>query len=852
MNNRPAFTALKTFITKIGLILFVVGFFQRCSITKKIPDQQQWLERIDYRVNDLPTAERKLKVPPSDYQPNAKLLGIPLRALTYQLVSENSDEKFQSWIQRRPKRAQRLEKWLSKKQIDVLGRYHNRGVSLIHQLGEKPTLIDSSAIQTRTEELQQFYKGLGYLDAQVDFQVDSVAPKKAALAFDITTNKQYYIGQYTTEIESDALDSLYKIPENTPLIRNGQAFEPRLLELERKRLIQFFRDNGVYNFQSPSVRYQAAIDSLGQDNGIDLTLKVSNLQIRANDTLITQVYHTYPIKSIAVYIGDNNNAQTFYDQDNISIHAQGKLHYKPQALLRGLFMNPGDLYSDSDRNLSYRYFSKLQNFKYPSIGYRLHPADSSQLEAQVFLSPKERFSLGFDLDVSHSNIQDVGIALGTNTQIRNTFRRTEIFKFQIKANLGASQDLGTQENQFFNLFELGGDLNLNLPHIRFPFSKKDWIDRASNPSTRAYVGLGLQQNIGLDKEFYRIGYEYNWQPRPELKISWKWLDALYVNNRNADNYFNVYRNSYERLETLAQNYPQDAYFDENGRLTIPAGANLFSADVLEGRSALPEDSEDYRSVLNITERQNRLSANNLILGNSLSMFYSTKQNLLDETFWQLHLKTELIGNLLHWGMERFGGDRDENGFFVIDGVQASRYAKAELNYVRHLRWGKTIWAFRAFGGLALPIGNANSVPFARSFFTGGSNENRGWKVYQLGPGSSDNNNEFNEANMKLAFNAECRFDIFGKLKGAFFADLSNIWNVQDNVTNPKMRFDGWQDLDELALGTGFGLRYDFDFFVFRLDTGFKTYNPIYSRGERWGTDMKLNKAVFNIGINYPF
>ena len=34
--------------------------------------------------------------------------------------------------------------------------------------------------------------------------------------------------------------------------------------------------------------------------------------------------------------------------------------------------------------------------------------------------------------------------------------------------------------------------------------------------------------------------------------------------------------------------------------------------------------------------------------------------------------------------------------------------------------------------------------------------------------------EFNEANMKIAFNVEYRFKIIGKLDGAIFTDIGNI------------------------------------------------------------------------------
>ena len=155
-------------------------------------------------------------------------------------------------------------------------------------------------------------------------------------------------------------------------------------------------------------------------------------------------------------------------------------------------------------------------------------------------------------------------------------------------------------------------------------------------------------------------------------------------------------------------------------------------------------------------------------------------------------------------------------------------------------------------GLAIPYGNSDNIPFVRSDFGGGSNDNRAWDVYSFGPGRTQNLNDFNEANFKLAFNLEFRFPIVGDIKGAFFADAGNIWNVFDNVDDPDATFNGFESLGDIALGTGFGLRYDFTYFVIRLDTGFKTYNPALIGSDRWFTNFNLNEAVLNIGINYPF
>jgi outer membrane protein assembly factor BamA len=106
--------------------------------------------------------------------------------------------------------------------------------------------------------------------------------------------------------------------------------------------------------------------------------------------------------------------------------------------------------------------------------------------------------------------------------------------------------------------------------------------------------------------------------------------------------------------------------------------------------------------------------------------------------------------------------------------------------------------------------------------------------------------------MKIALSGEFRFKILGNLKGALFADAGNIWNVFDSTQDAKAKFTGIKDLENIALGSGFGLRYDLSFFVIRFDLGFKTYNPAYESGKRWMKEYNFSRSVLNFGINYPF
>ena len=270
-------------------------------------------------------------------------------------------------------------------------------------------------------------------------------------------------------------------------------------------------------------------------------------------------------------------------------------------------------------------------------------------------------------------------------------------------------------------------------------------------------------------------------------------------------------------------------------------------------SPITKGSPSYLSVQRIEERRGRLTQNNLIIGSSIDFLKNTQTSFFDENFYQVRFQFESAGNLVNLLAEPLNFGKKKRNHITSSTFLTASMSKESLTTfstglsVRHL-----FLRLRTFVGLAVPIGNATSIPFNRSYFSGGANDNRAWEVYRLGPGSSFSGNEFNEANFKLALNLEYRFDLFGSFKGALFTDAGNIWNVFDDVTDPKRRFDGFGDLSELAIGSGFGVRYDFGLFIFRLDTGFKTHNPALEKSKRWLTELQLKKANFTIGINYPF
>jgi len=113
--------------------------------------------------------------------------------------------------------------------------------------------------------------------------------------------------------------------------------------------------------------------------------------------------------------------------------------------------------------------------------------------------------------------------------------------------------------------------------------------------------------------------------------------------------------------------------------------------------------------------------------------------------------------------------------------------------------------------------------------------------------------------IKLEGNAEYRFDIFKALKGAVFVDAGNIWLMRaDTLHRPGGEFHASTFLNQIAVGTGVGLRLDFSFFVLRFDLAFPLRKPYLD--DPWVADeidfgsraWRKENLIFNIAIGYPF
>ena len=370
------------------------------------------------------------------------------------------------------------------------------------------------------------------------------------------------------------------------------------------------------------------------------------------------------------------------------------------------------------------------------------------------------------------------------------------------------------------------------------------------PRTSLTVAASSQTNIGLDKQSFTGSFNYKWYPNKKVTNKLDLFNIQFVKNLNIANYFNVYENSYNSLNTIAQT---SGFITSTQSLSKPDGADSFLNLIDNGTydSVLSED--DLNTANAINERKQRLTEDNLIFATNFSYVKNNRDNLTDENFSIFRTRVELAGNLFSATSKILGLEKNDNDKYEMFNVAFSQYIKTELDYIKHWSLGyQNVLAIRTFFGIAIPYGNSTNIPFSKSFFAGGANDNRAWSAYSLGPGSLTTTDEFNEANLKIAVSAEQRFNLFGAFNGAIFIDAGNIWNVLDDINQEDATFSGFKSLKDIAVGSGFGIRYDFSFFVLRGDIGFKTYDPSYPMGSRWFNDYNFGNAVYNIGINYPF
>ncbi|NNL16268.1 MAG: BamA/TamA family outer membrane protein [Flavobacteriaceae bacterium] len=847
---------MKQFTAKISILILTAVLIASCNSVKQIGENEHLLTEnsifVNNKKNNAETIKNLL------YQKrNSKLLGFPLRLYIHNLAKPNLDSILDAKLRDKLSYKSFSEQLYSKKQLIEWNNYKKGFNNWLRNTGEPPAIYDKTKTAKSLERLKAYYINNGWFNAESSFKFQEVDFRKASVDYHVKTGDAYLIDSISRKIASPKIDSIYRKFKDDPFVKKGDQYRTINFELEQDRITSNLRNSGFYHFNQDYVFFE--MDTIGTNKKVNVEIQIQDRIIRNEDSVVRKPFNIYTIKAVNIFTDNTYENRNSVLRDSVSfngynIYSYDKLRYKPKALTDAVFITPNRIFKDLDRTRTYRHLSDLRTFNYPNIEYI--ETDSTSLITNIFLKPRKKYSVGFDFDISQSNIQTIGFAFSTSLLARNIFKGAETLEISAIGSIGASKDASDTKDQFFDINEIGADLKLTIPRLFFPFNTERLIPKYMLPSTRISIGATSQKNIGLDKQTVNGILNYKWKPSQRVTDRLDLFNVQFVKNLNIDNYFGVYTNSFDRLNVIARDIN---YIDEDESLKDSSLSNkflpadIFIDDVLSNNTVLSPDDDEFVDVNIIEERKQRLTEDNLILSSSFSFVEDKRENLFDNSFSIFRFKLESAGNLFSTASKLLKLEKNNNDKFELFNVAYSQYVKTEIDYIKH--WslgGKNVFAIRNFIGLAVPYGNSTSIPFAKSFFAGGANDNRAWTAYNLGPGRTTSNNEFNEANLKLAFSMEYRYNLFNNFNGAFFVDAGNIWNVLDEVDDPDATFTGLKSLEDTAIGAGFGLRYDFSFFILRFDIGFKAHDPSYVNGNKWFNDFNFNNAVYNVGINYPF
>ena len=686
------------------------------------------------------------------------------------------------------------------------------GNKFLRRIGDAPVIYGETEAQRSQDEITKAVRNMGYMAATVK-RSTKTKKKKIKLYYDVTVGKPYIVKSLKYDIHDANIASELKLDSTQSLLREGMIFDVNVLDAERQRITDKLLRNGYYKFNKDFIGYTA--DTVRDGYQVDLTLHLQAYKTHASDSAKTHTqYRINKINFITDYDVLQSSALNSIDI-NDSVHYKGfpiyykdKLYLRPKVLTDNLRFAPGDVYNEQNVQQTYAGFGRLSALKYTNIRFiDTQIGDTAMLNCYVMLTKSKHKSVSFEVEGTNS-AGDLGAAASVSFQNRNLFHGSETFmiKFRGAYEVISGLQAGYRNN---NYTEYGVESSINFPNFLFPFLSSDYKRRI-----RSTTELGLQYNYQVRPEFSRTMASASW--------SYKWAQHPKVQHR---------------IDLINITF-----------LYLPWISSKFREDYInKGQNHIFQYNYQDRLIVNMGYSYNYNSVGGSIINNTIaSNSYSIRFNF------------ESAGNFMYAISKATGIRKNANNEYAILGIPYAQYLKGEFDYAKNIKIDyRNSFAFHIGLGIAVPYGNAKTIPFEKQYFSGGANSVRGWSVRELGPGSfAGNGNLLDQSgDIKLDASIEYRSKLFWKFQGAAFIDAGNIWTIRNYANQPGGQFKFDKFYKQIAVAYGLGLRLDLDFFILRFDGGMKAINPVYTnKKERFPIiHPKFSRDfAFHFAVGYPF
>jgi hypothetical protein len=678
---------------------------------------------------------------------------------------------------------------------------------LTNTVGEKPTVLDTNLTHATSRQMQKFLYNKGYFNGSIHDTVIYKGRKKAINRFTVNPGIPYTIRNYSMNAEDHTIDILLRSDPYNYLVNPGDIYDMDKLQAERERITAKLKNNGYYFFSREYIYFK--VDTNLNSNQLDISLSVKNPTL--SDGTAAPLHDKCYVRQIIIkpdFYGSRSDSSesVSYLYNGYTMNHAKNYHAKPGILAQSVYFKPGDLFQFRQVDNTYKRLAEFNSFKFINIGFSNAEHDSIAtvsgqrwLDCKIELTPHARQFYTVELQGTNSS-GDYGVEGYLIYGHRNLLRGYEQFHFRLKGAMELAmtqkddEDILTQ--RLLNTYEYGAEASMRIPRFFLPL-RQDKVSKNTSPKTQLKTAYNHQVRPDYNRTIINFGLAYEW------KESRQKTHIIYPADLNM---VSIIRDSAFTARLYALNNPL-----------------IFNS---------------YRDHLTAATKY--------------TYIYNSQDINKATNFMFLRFNFEIAGNMLRGVSQLFERDTNSRGEYELFKIAFAQYVRSDFD----LRYNLIVnphnrIVFRLAPGIGYAYGNSTSLPFEKSFYAGGANGIRAWKMQSLGPGSFRDSIDvsfFKRADMAIETNIEYRFDVISFFKGALFVDAGNIWLVRPSEAQPGGNFTGHDFLNQTAVGGGMGFRFDFSFVILRIDVAIPLRDPTYPEGERWLFNNIWEKRFFKRGI----
>lgn len=733
---------------------------------------------------------------------------------------------------------------------------------ILHTIKNPPS-FDTGSISKSAGNMYAYMQNMGYYTPFVTYTYDTVYKpeshqQRVIVSYNVVSGKRTVIDTLAYLFNQPELEQIAISTKNYSELKKGSPVTKVKIINETNRLVDAFRNFGYYKFTADEIRVTgdttiAALTTVSEDPFEQLRLLAEAAE-RRNKPAIRLGYQLnnpagadslkkYFIRDIII-MPDFNPVQSGKDSVlHTEIHDRYTIRFRDYKFKTSLFRNnilfsKGNVFRQNDYYKTINELYKLGVWETPSIDIQELP-DTNLLDLVIKLIPLKKYAFQGNVELSYSansntsNLASIstgnlfGVSANLSLTDRNFAKSAVRTTNSVKAGAEFNTSRRNSGGTLINSREVSFNNSFIFPKFIFPFSvfnNEKWLVHQTFLNTNISF---INRLDFFNQNILNSSYGFNFSKTQNRLWSLKLI--------NFD---------FRRL------YNRSAKFDST-LLEFPYLRYSFNTALVMGSSV------SYSVIRPGFRNPNSIN--------------------------KLTVNVEESGLL--WGFLKEGSRTSQTGNFFNKYLR--EFVKADIEIVHTINNAKSSWALRAFAGIGIPISKSDTtLPFFKQYFGGGPNSMRGWPVQGVGVGGQKlapytiKSSRFNDrtGDIQLEGNIEYRFDVaplFSNelmFKMAWFADVGNIWNFKNT------RADGLPDTTQfqfknlykqLGVSSGLGFRFDFSYFLVRLDVAFRFKRPdLWTENAGWQIPSINFKNLFNsaienriwryqnfnatIGIDYPF